>query len=138
MPDSFFNKDLSKEFIFATSRSSGPGGQNVNKLNTKVELRFDAINSVLLTEEEKDLIFDKLHKKISIEGFLILSCQSERSQLKNKELVVQRFYELIENALAPIKPRIKTKPSKSARKKRLENKQKHSTKKTLRKKPEIE
>lgn len=131
-------KDFSKELVFNVSRSSGPGGQSVNKLNTKVELRFDVINSQILTQEEKDLVFDKLHKKISIEGILIVINQTERSQLKNKELAIARFNIMMEEALRPPKIRKKTKPSKKSKEKRLKNKQKHAEKKHLRKRPNLE
>lgn len=133
-----FDRDLSKEIEYKTSRSSGPGGQSVNKLNTKVELRFDVINSQILTQEEKDLVFDKLHKRISIEGILIIVSQSDRSQLKNKELAIAKFFELIEDALTPPKIRKRTKPSKASKERRLKIKQKKAEKKSLRKKPNLD
>ena len=77
--------DLSSECIFAASRSSGPGGQNINKVNTKVELRFNITDSKILNDSEKELLLEKLASRINQEGLLILSSQSERSQLKNKE-----------------------------------------------------
>jgi len=77
--------DLSGEFQFLTSRSSGPGGQNVNKVNSKVELRFDIQNSSLLSEEQKEILLVKLSAKISSEGILSIVSQRDRSQLTNKD-----------------------------------------------------
>lgn len=127
-------KDFSNEFIFYTSRSSGPGGQNVNKLNTKVELHFNIQDSVLLSDTEKSLILKKLNKKITSRGDLIIVSQANRSQIKNKENVIKRFYELINKALAPEKKRIKTNPTKVSVEKRLQIKKVMAEKKELRKK----
>jgi len=128
--------NFDNEFIFKTSRSTGPGGQNVNKVNTKVELRFDIHKSILLVDEEKQLLFEKLKKRINKEGVLIIVSQQSRSQLKNKKIVIERFYKLISEALTPESKRIPVKPPASLNKKRLEEKQKQSEKKTLRKPPE--
>lgn len=126
------------EIVFSASRSSGPGGQNVNKVNTKVELRFNIPNSNLLSDSEKEILLEKLKNKINKEGDLILVSQEERSQIKNKEKVLQKFYELINEALTPPKKRKPTKPSKARKEKRLEEKKITSEKKSQRKKPEIE
>ena len=127
-------KDLSKEFVFSTSRSSGAGGQHVNKVETKVELRFNVPASKILTENEKQLILKKLKNHINANGDLIITSQSERSQLRNKQKAVSRFYDLIRKALTPVKKRVPTKPTKAAVQKRLEAKRKHSEKKSFRRK----
>jgi len=126
-------KKLETEIVFSASRSSGPGGQNVNKVNTRVELRFSIIASAFLTDAEKQRINIKLKNRIDSEGELILVAQSERSQWRNRGQVTAKFFELIETALAPVKRRIKTSPTSASRVKRLENKKKTSLKKQLRK-----
>jgi len=86
MSESILNiPDLSSEFQFLTSRSSGPGGQNVNKVNSKVELRFDIPNSSLLNDEQKEILLAKLATKITSDGILSVVSQRDRSQLANKE-----------------------------------------------------
>jgi ribosome-associated protein len=125
-------RDFSGEFHFSASRSSGPGGQNVNKVSTKVELRFHVASSILLTDAEKDLLAEKLASKINAAGELILVSQSERSQLKNKERVTEKFYTLITKALTPRKRRKATRPSQASREERLETKRRQSEKKALR------
>jgi ribosome-associated protein len=126
-------RPLETEILFSASRSSGPGGQNINKLNTKVELRFNVSASVVLTEEEKGLIFEKLEKKINKDGELILVSQSERTQLMNKKRVTARFFEIISKALTPRKKRRATRPTADSIKKRLESKRGIGVKKKLRK-----
>ena len=130
MPDG-----LNKEVKYRTSRSSGAGGQHVNKVSTKVELIFDVNRSAVLSEEQKTIIHDKLKNRISNEGLLILQCDETRSQLKNKEIVFNRFILLIEDALKPKKERKPTKPTKSSVEKRLKDKKTKSEKKDLRKPP---
>jgi len=124
---------LNKEVKYRTSRSSGAGGQHVNKVSTKVELIFDVNGSTVLSEEQKIIIHEKLKNRISNEGLLILHCDETRSQLKNKEIVFIRFITLMEDALKPEKERKPTKPTKSSVEKRLYNKKKKSDKKDLRK-----
>ncbi|HPD96165.1 MAG TPA: alternative ribosome rescue aminoacyl-tRNA hydrolase ArfB [Tenuifilaceae bacterium] len=126
-------RDFSSEFKFSTSRSGGPGGQNVNKVSTKVELRFNVAQSVLLLPEEKVVILKKLENKINKEGELVLVSQSERSQLANKEKVVEKFYSLIVKALTPRKKRKPTKQTKASKEKRLQTKKINSEKKSRRK-----
>lgn len=128
---------LKTELKFRTSRSSGPGGQSVNKVSTKVELLFDVWNSNILSEEKKEIITSKLKNRINTDGILYISSDETRSQLKNKELVIERFMNLLEDALKPIKKRKPTKPSKASKEKRLKTKKIKSDKKDLRKPPEL-
>ncbi|TAL67772.1 MAG: aminoacyl-tRNA hydrolase [Bacteroidetes bacterium] len=120
--DELKKRNLENEFVFSTSRSAGPGGQNVNKLSTKVELRFSLLLTSLFPEKEKEIIFRKLKNKINNEGELILVSQSERTQLKNKKVVTEKFYELISKALTIPKKRKPTRPTLTSRLKRLDNK----------------
>ena len=108
------------EIIFQTSRSSGPGGQNVNKVESRVELRFHVQNSQVLSESQKVLILEKLSNQLTAEGLLLITAQDDRSQLRNKEIALARFHELLQKSLRRPKPRKATKPSKSAVRKRLD------------------
>ena len=114
--------DLSAEFQFLTSRSSGPGGQNVNKVNSKVELRFDIQNSSLLTDDQKEILLVKLATKITSEGILSIVSQRDRSQLSNKEDAIEKLYLLLSKALKPVKPRKNTRPTKGSVERRLTTK----------------
>jgi ribosome-associated protein len=122
------------ELEFLTSRSSGPGGQNVNKVNTKVTAKFDVGNSQILTEEEKDVIREKLSSKITKEGFLMVSSQDKRSQLDNKQDALNKIDKLFERAFTKEKPRKRTKPSKAAKEERFKDKKQRSEKKQWRQK----
>jgi len=126
-------RNFSPEFTFTASRSSGPGGQHVNKVSTKIELRFSIAGSSLLTYNEKNLIREKLAGRINLEGVLILVSQSERTQSGNKEKVIEKFYTLLRKALTPQKKRKPTRPSGASVEKRLESKKLRSEQKTLRK-----
>jgi len=127
-----------QELQFKAVRSSGAGGQHVNKVSTKIELSFDVINSHALSQIEKERIIIKLAHRLTKENMLLLQCDESRSQHKNKDLAIQRFIKLLENALVVPKKRRKTKPSKGAIEKRLQNKKKASQKKTNRSKPNID
>jgi len=126
-------RDVSADLIYSTSRSSGPGGQNVNKVNTRVELRFNVAGSSLFDEEEKTKIQSVLQNRINKEGFLILVSQSERSQILNKKKVTERFYNLIDKVLTPVKKRKATRPTRASKERRIESKKLLSRKKALRK-----
>ena len=128
---------LQKELKFKAIRSSGAGGQHVNKVSSKVEMTFDLANTTSLTVEEKVLLCKNLSSKLTKDNLLILFCDESRSQHKNKEIVTKRFIELIENGLKKRKKRKATRPTKAAIKKRLNNKKKHSEKKSNRKKPDL-
>lgn len=130
-------RDFSTEFIFQATRSSGPGGQNVNKVSSKVELRFDVRNSQLLSEDEKSMISEKLSSKINKQDELVLVAQTDRSQLKNKEKVIGKFYLLIEKALTPRKRRFQTQPTKASVERRLESKRVRASIKANRKESEM-
>lgn len=125
---------LNKELVFKAVRSSGAGGQNVNKVSSKVVLSFNPLLSEAFTPVEKERLLSKIGHKLSKEGLLILNCDTDRSQLKNKSLVTQRFFTLITDALAVQAFRFATKIPKSVIKKRLQDKKMTGQKKFLRKK----
>jgi ribosome-associated protein len=132
------HRNFIPELRFSASRSSGAGGQNVNKVNTKVELRFHIRSSDLLSDEEKSILLRKLGNRINQDGELVLTAQDERSQLKNKEKVIERFHHLIRRALTPQKSRKATSPTRASRRRRLEKKKQHAEKKSRRQPPRLE
>lgn len=131
------SEKIISELAFKAVRSSGAGGQNVNKVSSKVVLSFDLLNSQSLSEEEKILISEKLKTKLTLDGILILNCDEDRSQLKNKEIVTKRFLKLIQNALVIPKERKPTKIPRSVIEKRINEKRNTSEIKQNRKKPEV-
>ena len=128
---------LLSELSYKAVRSSGAGGQNVNKVASKVVLTFDLKNSLALTDEEKELATQKLKSKLTLDGILILNCDEDRSQLKNKTIVTKRFQEIIQKALVVPKERKATKVTKSVVEKRLKDKSSASEIKQNRKKPDV-
>tara|TARA_R110001583_G_C5462204_1_gene392036 strand:- start:49 stop:450 length:402 start_codon:yes stop_codon:yes gene_type:complete len=132
------NKEaIIKELKFKALRSSGAGGQHVNKVSSKVELIFDLQNSEELSVEEKELLLKNLKTKLTKDGIVLLQCDESRSQHKNKELVIKRFLKLITNGLKVPKKRKATKPTKSSIEKRIDKKKKTAYKKAFRRKPEF-
>lgn len=129
-----YSFELNNELVFKTSRSGGKGGQNVNKTETKVQLLFVVSESTVLTAYEKQRIQLKLANRINQEGALLLSSSETRSQLANKDIVINLFYELINAALFVQKKRKVSKPSKASVRKRIENKRRQAEKKENRKK----
>jgi len=123
------------ELDFSTSRSSGPGGQNVNKVNTKVTVKLDIPGSFVLTDEEKAVLTQKLASRLTTEGVLVLTSQEKRSQLQNKEAVILKLETVLGKAFEKKKPRKATKPSKSSVQNRIQKKKQVSEKKKWRQKP---
>ena len=126
---------LEKELAFKTSRSSGSGGQHVNKVETRVELNFNVAESQVLSAEEKEILLDKWKNKINKEGVFQIAVESSRSQLRNKAIAIELFLENMQKSLVKQKPRVPSKPSRSAKKKRLKKKKIQAEKKERRKKP---
>jgi ribosome-associated protein len=129
----FTKADLQKEVIYKTSRSGGKGGQNVNKVSTKVELLFNVEQSPLFTDEEKQLLLQKLQSRLNRDGYVQVMSEEERSQYLNKEKAIEKLYHLLARALFVPKARKATKVSKAVKEARLEKKRLQSAKKANRK-----
>ena len=127
-------RDFTKEIVFFASRSSGPGGQSVNKVNTRILLRFNIATSEILSNKEKATLLFKLKNQLTRSGDLIITAQTERSQVQNKKQALLKFQMLLEHLLIPDKVRIATRPSKVVKARRLEQKRRHSEQKSLRRK----
>ncbi|WP_420401306.1 alternative ribosome rescue aminoacyl-tRNA hydrolase ArfB [Flagellimonas sp.] len=133
------NKEqIQKELQFKAVRSSGAGGQHVNKVSSKVELSFDIHQTLGLSDREKERLLLKLDSKLTKEGILRLQCDEARSQHQNKNLVIKRFYGLLQTALKEAKKRKATRPTKSSVEKRLKSKKNTANKKVNRKPPELD
>ena len=133
------NKDsIYKELLFKAVRSSGAGGQHVNKVSSKVELSFNIGSSEALSEKEKQLLLKNLSNRINKEGILKIYSSESRSQHTNKNKVVKRLFKIIEKGLIVSKMRKPVKMSRAQKIKRLDNKTKQAIKKLLRKKPNLE
>ncbi|WP_421762614.1 alternative ribosome rescue aminoacyl-tRNA hydrolase ArfB [Ekhidna sp.] len=126
---------IRKEVVISTARSGGPGGQHVNKVETKVVLRFNVEKSNILSELEKSIIKTAHGSKMTKEGELIITADGKRSQLKNKEIAFKKLDRLLAKAFIKKKKRKPTQPTKAAKRKRFDEKKKHSEKKKLRQKP---
>ena len=129
---------ITSELSFKAVRSSGAGGQNVNKVSSIVVLSFDLAHSQALTDEEKLLVETKLSSRLTTDAVLILNCDEDRSQFRNKEIVTKRFLELIKNALLVPKERKPTKIPKSVIRKRIKDKKNVSEVKKNRRRPNLE
>ena len=134
----FYEEAILHELTFKAIRSSGSGGQHVNKVSSKVELTFNLSESLLFDEDQKERLLRKLQHRLTKEGVLILQCGESRSQHKNKEIIIKRFLVLIKDALKVPKKRIRTKIPKSVIRKRLKKKRNRSEKKANRKKPNLD
>jgi ribosome-associated protein len=130
----FTKTDLQTNVHYKTSRSGGKGGQNVNKVSSKVELLFSISDTTLFTEEEKALLNTRLQSRLNKDGFLQVICDEERSQYLNKEIALDKLMDILTKALHQPKKRKASKPSKAAKAARLDDKRRAALKKINRRK----
>ena len=135
---SAFDQVPLEEIEFRASRAPGPGGQNVNKRDTRVEARWNVLASTALSEEERSRVLEGLASRISKDGVLRVVAYRERTQERNKELALDRMQGLVREALQVPKTRVRTQPPKSAREARLTEKRRRKAKKELRKRPALD
>ncbi|MCF8224641.1 MAG: aminoacyl-tRNA hydrolase [Bacteroidales bacterium] len=126
------NDQLLNEVQYYTSRATGPGGQHVNKTESRVELHWMPEKSDVLSVRQKRILLERLSKRLTGEGILIMRCQATRSQIKNREILKKRFLDLISKSLQPRKKRVATHPPRASVEKRLREKKKKGEKKKLR------
>lgn len=124
-------------FFFIASRSSGPGGQNVNKVNTKIELRFNILSPDIFTQDEKDLLLERLGRRISKSGEIAIRSQSQRTQAGNRKRAVEKLLMLLAGSLTEDPERIKTSPTRKSVARRLDEKRKHGIIKKTRSKKDL-
>ena len=132
------NEKLLKEISFKAVRSSGPGGQHVNKTASKAVISFTITSSQIFTPLEKQRLLEKLKSRISQDGILSITCSESRSQHRNKALAIARLFKLLEKSLRVAKSRKKSRPSKNAIEKRIVSKKKNALKKANRKPPSLQ
>ena len=126
------------ELEYRATTSQGPGGQHVNRSQTRVVLRFDVRNSPSLSEEQREKILERLSTRINRDGVLQVASQRERSQQQNREAARERFVELIADALHEDRRRRATKPTRASRKRRVDDKKQRGSVKKMRRKPKVE
>ena len=131
-------ENLIKELKFKAIRSSGAGGQHVNKTSSKIELTFNISDSKVLSEKQKEVLYKNLSTRVTKAKTLIFFTDQSRSQHRNKQIAIKHFLEVLSKGLYVTKNRKVTKPSKASVRKKAENKRKHAFKKHLRKKPKLE
>ncbi len=124
------------ELEITASRASGPGGQHVNKTDTRIQVRWNVVRSAVLDDRQRGLLRRNLAARLTEAGDLLLACDTHRSQRRNREEALQRLAALVREALVPPRPRRKTKPSRAAREKRLQEKKHRSQVKKGRGKPQ--